>query len=149
MEAVSKLAVRFRQAVEEEISTSDYVDVELNSFPLGSCEVSSQMFALYLISLDYENVKLTFNKRNKLDLTDYRKDSHVWIVIDDELIIDLTGDQYSDCSEPVIVSKNSDFHNSFTLHDIREVTGTCLIRPGCTSGYSNFYRKVVTRLENA
>ncbi len=149
MEVLSKLAVRFRQAVEEEISISDYVDVELNSFPVGSCEVTSQMFALYLISLNYENVKLTFNKRNKLDLSDYRKDSHVWIVVGGELIIDLTGDQYSDCSEPVIVSKNSKFHNSFSLKNIREVTGTCLFRPGCTSGYSNFYKRVSKRLEKA
>lgn len=142
MESIVKLANKFREKIELEISNSDYVDVELNSFPLGSCEVTSQMFGLFLLSCGFNNVKLTFNQRRKLDLTDYRKDSHVWIVINDLFVVDLTGDQYSDCNEKVIISKDHKFHKSFYFVAYRKLDRICLSRPGCPTGYSKFYQKI-------
>ncbi|USD30057.1 hypothetical protein J8Z24_08305 [Pseudoalteromonas sp. SCSIO 43201] len=144
MEQIERIAREFRYAINEAISESGYVGGELDTFPIASCEVTSQMLGLYLLELGYENVIATFNQRPKREPSEIGSDSHVWLVVNGSVIVDITADQYDDCINEVVVSENSKFHQTFTYYSNRELD---LSRPG-SSGYSEFYEQVKQRLQN-
>ena len=78
----------------------------LNSFPRGACGLSSEFLGKYLIDLGFTNVKRVSGKRNF--------ETHAWLSVDD-LIVDITSDQFPDGLSPVYIGELSIFHKSFTL----------------------------------
>lgn len=141
MDKLNFLAKKVRDAIEQVISTSAYVDCELCNFPSGSCEVSSVMVGLYLQANGISDVVQTVGKRNNGD------NNHVWLTVEDRYILDITADQFEDCEYGVIVAESTDFHEKFEVYDTRPVDFSYLVRPG-SEGYGNFYSKVLAELQN-
>ena len=143
VEEVYEIAVRVRSAIESQIAAASYVDCELKKFPRGSCEISSVILGLYLKSKGYENVFQGVG--NRPIPNDMNKSNHVWLVLNNEIIVDITADQFNDCEERVIVGRESKFHKTFKQYALRPIDETYLNRFGST-GYRDFYLKVLSQL---
>ena len=122
IETLTKIATEFREALQLEISSRPFVVNELKNFPSGSCDFASKLLSLYLSSIGLSDVKLVFAARpNPEDGSDYRSQCHVWILVGEKIIMDVTGSQFNDCFTDVIVSENSEFHSTFSAHERRDV----------------------------
>lgn len=133
-------AKKVRDAVEQVISTSEYVDCELRNFPSGSCEVSSVIVGLYLQHIGIFDVVQTVGNRDN-------GNNHVWLTVEGRYILDITADQFEDCEHEVIVAESTDFHETFEVYDTRPVDLSYLVRPG-SEAYGKFYSKVLAKLQN-
>jgi hypothetical protein len=78
----------------------------LNSFPRRACGISSEFLGKYLIDLGFTNVKRVSGTRGSK--------THAWLSVDN-LIVDITSDQFTDGLAPVYIGELSIFHKSFTL----------------------------------
>ncbi|OCH02722.1 hypothetical protein [Aliivibrio fischeri] len=138
------VATLVRELIENVISEYSYVDIELQSFPSGACEVSSVILGLYLKE-NYElKIVQSVGKRSALD-DEYSNNNHVWLTVNDSIIVDITADQFDDCSSKVFVGSNSGFHNTFEIYDTRPLDFSYLIRRG-SEGYGKVYKEVVSRM---
>lgn len=94
--------IKFRVAVEECIND---IGMEwFNHFPLGCCLDTSLMLAKYFHAKGFGISELVSGCRENK--------SHAWLELDG-LIIDITADQFDEVSEKIIVTKESEFHDSF------------------------------------
>ncbi|MEF1231151.1 hypothetical protein QTO02_27395, partial [Vibrio fortis] len=99
LEAVTTLV---RELIENIVSESTYVDVELQNFPSGACEVSSVILGLYLKENFDVNVIQSVGKRPSPDC-EYSENNHVWLTVNESVVVDITADQFDDFSSKVFV----------------------------------------------
>lgn len=137
------IALATREKIELAIKELPYVDVELQSFPSGACEVASVILGLHLKSVFGLDVVQSVGKRSILN--DYRENNHVWLTIDNSIIIDITADQFDDYQDQVFVGTDSAFHSSFEVYDTRPVDFSYLVRRG-SEGYTGIYQHVSSSL---
>jgi len=107
-EAVRDAAERFRKAIEETDETR--LPIALQEFPLGSAGDATPLLGTFLIEsglgkFDYVSGQRGGDRK-------HRWTTHAWLQ-QGPLIVDITADQYRDCDEPVIVSRNSVWHEQF------------------------------------
>ncbi|MCC4800269.1 hypothetical protein BCT30_05100 [Enterovibrio norvegicus] len=140
------VATLVRKIIENVVSESTYVDVELQNFPSGSCEVSSVILGLYLKDKYDINVVQSVGKRPSPDC-DYSENNHVWLTVNETVVVDITADQFDDFSSKVFVGRDSAFHDTFEVYDIRPLDFSYLLRRG-SEGYGSIYKEVSTRMEN-
>jgi len=81
----------------------------MSQFPKAWCGVTARALGGYLLSQGFESVQYVLGYRGAI--------SHAWLELGD-IIIDITADQFDDCSERIIVAKESEFHNRFVI-DLR------------------------------
>jgi len=82
-----------------------YLPVTLHDFPRGACGDAALLLAKHLDQLGFGTFQYMLGERNG--------HSHAWLERDD-LIIDITGDQFEDGPEAVFVSnKGSAWHDGF------------------------------------
>lgn len=118
MEYIKLLAEKFRTAIEDakENGEKDTLDF-FQRFPLGCCGDASDLLAQYLS----DNGIKTFQVRG--DYYDPEPQSHAWLSTEDNIVIDITGDQfkyskiYKHFDIPVYVGCESDFHKMFEDRD--------------------------------
>ncbi len=100
-------AERFRRCLEE-------LDAELGHpflrFPAGSCGDASRLLGQWLTDHGLSNLVYATAER--------REKSHAWLE-SDELIIDITADQFEDGPGAVYVGKDRSFHGQFQ-DEVRE-----------------------------
>ncbi|PKG64723.1 MULTISPECIES: hypothetical protein [Pseudoalteromonas] len=137
---IAKLVESFKHALICEINEAKFVDAELSGFPFGSCEVTSQMLALFLESQGVRGVTYTLNQ-----LGDY---FHYWVVVDDKLIIDLTAHQFSSCISDCIITSDSLFHKPYKFKKAHKPSYDLLERQGSLYGYTRFYKSILDRVKN-
>jgi hypothetical protein len=101
------ICTQFREALEKDVD--DY-PVIMGSFPLGCCGVVSRALGGYLMEIGYKSVEYVSGFSNKK--------SHAWIEIDD-WIVDITADQFNDCDERIIITKDRSFHSKFLTNKTR------------------------------
>ncbi|MFA0539034.1 hypothetical protein AB4518_21875 [Vibrio sp. 10N.222.54.E8] len=140
------VATLVRKVIKKVVSESTYVDVELQRFPSGSCEVSSVILGLYLRDKYAVNVVQSVGKRPSPEC-EYSENNHVWLTVNETIVVDITADQFDDCLEKVFVGRDSAFHDTFEVYDTRPVDFSCLLRRG-SEGYGHIYKEVVTRMAN-
>ena len=102
------LSVEFREAILK--SNKNMLPVTLHNFPNGACGDASLLLGDYLYSIGYSQVAYVSGWRNN--------QSHAWIEIDD-VIIDITADQFSEKKDAVIVTTDKSWHNQF-IEEARE-----------------------------
>nr|WP_217516154.1 hypothetical protein [Vibrio metschnikovii] len=139
-----ELVKKFWTAFEEELNSSDYLDSELCSFPNGSCEITSQMLALYLKSSGINNVVYTRNKTNQLEIGSI----HYWVVVEDRIIIDLTAHQFKEFEGSAICDVDSEFHRLFKQLRVNSPELESLERPSSRAN-TQFFERLMSRLERA
>jgi hypothetical protein len=92
----------------------------LPGFPSGCCGWVSWIIGHYLrFECNFDPVHVCGGR----SATD-GYENHEWIEIDG-MIVDITSDQYHDNQEPVIVSKNSEWHKQWEIEvrsSVREIT---------------------------
>lgn len=85
---VKDLAYKFVEAIIETKSNGEFKD-RMSSFPFGCCDDVCDLFAYYLLH-NYGIVTIQFNAFIESEDT-----YHNWLVLEDEIIIDLTIKQFS------------------------------------------------------
>jgi hypothetical protein len=88
--------------------------IGMQTFPQGACGDSSLILGSILYEMGFTSIKYICGTRGSHDDSTWR--THAWIRLDD-LVIDITADQFEDVSDPVIVTKNSLWHNQFEIDD--------------------------------
>lgn len=140
------VATLMREMIENVVSESTYVDIELQRFPSGACEVSSVILGLYLKEKYDVNVVQSVGKRPSPEC-EYSENNHVWLTVNENVVVDITADQFDDFSSKVFVGRNSAFHDTFEVYDTRPVDFSYLSRRG-SEGYGGIYKEVATRMAN-
>jgi hypothetical protein len=102
-------AARFRNAIER-CPRNDLPT--LRSFPRGSCGDASILLGEYLHQAGHGQWDYVAGER-ELDLH-----SHAWLE-HDEMIVDITADQFDDVTEPVIVTSDRSWHRQFSYPEPR------------------------------
>jgi hypothetical protein len=108
------IANKFRSAFEE----TDLSEAPgfLPGFPEGCCSWASYMIGNYL---KYELGLNPIEIQAERDAYD-GNDPHSWIVVND-IIIDITSDEFDDSNEKVIVSSNSEWHKGWEVVNEAEI----------------------------
>ncbi|MCP4163865.1 MAG: hypothetical protein GY760_27710 [Deltaproteobacteria bacterium] len=97
------------------------------NFPKGTCGDTSDLLAQWLIEKGFDNVKCVCGQKNG--------EPHAWLELND-LIIDITSDQFDDGLSPVYIGRNRDFHDTFNKQNSTEP----IIPPYLTDAYKQFHR---------
>lgn len=112
---IFQLAEKFRNAILRANANGEFFrDGFIERFPGGNCGIVCDLLGRYL--LEYANVRswCTFGK--------IESESHVWLTLENESIVDITGDQYSNRTGmlhydlPVYVGRIDAFHKQFRLN---------------------------------
>lgn len=97
-----------------------------NGFPAGCCGDTSDLIGLYLKSSYGVHSEYVLGK----GLGNNRNQTHAWLMCDG-YIIDITADQFNSIGynqECVIISQNSEFHESFSRFERHEINAKNLNR---------------------
>ena len=117
MTNLEKLVTEFRMALDHAHSSGDFIhDPAFWNFPNGCCGDTCVLLGEYLYThgIETDYVCGTWYGPN------YRHQTHVWLVTKENLIIDITGDQFKDQTtfynfdEPVYVGSSNSFYNLFS-----------------------------------
>lgn len=127
------LVRRFRAALEEAVEDAMLSLPAFDKFPRGCCGDASDLLARYLLEsgIRTSGVSGTFRSAGFESAQ-----THMWLIDEDGLIIDITGDQFRfnplllNYSEPVYYGPEDDFHRLF------EIDG-CNINVGEFERYNN------------
>ncbi|MCR9777538.1 hypothetical protein NB609_16100 [Vibrio parahaemolyticus] len=139
-----KIATNVRELLQQVIDEADFVDVELQGFPSGSCEISSVMLGLILQDIGHQVVLKVAKRPIPNDTNTY---NHVWLYVDNRFTVDITADQFEDCNDMVVVSEQSDFHETFEIYRTDKVSKSVL-KGGVSQGYMQEFEKVVGLLKH-
>lgn len=96
------LTLKFRNAIEK--CDKSLLPVSFKHFPAASCKDSSLLLSIYLKENDFGEFYYVLGERGKL--------SHCWLM-QDNVVVDITADQFDDQQNKVIVLANSEWHNLF------------------------------------
>ena len=117
-----KVASAFRNAIIEAKKSDEFnFRDRMHRFPVGCCDDSCDLLGFYL----WEKYKIHTNERS--GYYDVEMSNHVWLITDDKIIIDITGDQFGDKWESVYVGLEIGNYEKFTRvvtqknFDIREL----------------------------
>lgn len=103
VEEAFEIAQRFRSALDQGSLTCEW----LRTFPLGTCGLVSRMLGEYMRDQGLGVWYYCDGWHGSFDGT-----SHAWIIQED-VIADITADQFGVGQGPVLVTRNSDWHRSF------------------------------------
>lgn len=144
MEYIKLLAKKFRDAIEcaKENGERDKLHFFLK-FPRGCCGDASDLLAKYLS----DNGIKTFQIRG--DYFEPTPQSHTWLSTEDNIIIDITGDQFSNnvlydyFDIPVYVGLESDFHKKFQNRNYYRNTDFDVIDNTAKYQLNDLYQKIM------
>lgn len=118
----------------------------LNSFPNGSCFLSSSLLGMYLQQQGAENVKL-ISANVDSDESPYIK-SHAWLEVDDKYV-DITGSQFSNITNARITVQNK--HSSewiFAYAQVAKKHGTYREQEPDFDGHLDLYNLILSRINS-
>lgn len=139
---VRKLALNFREAIERAKASGEQNQFFLK-FPQGCCGDASDLLAQYLIKHDISSVYVCGTYYGR---TIEERQSHAWLKLNDELIVDITGDQFSNkevfqyFNESVWCGPLSDFHRLFVINQECKETGLESLGKESQERLSNIYQ---------
>ena len=85
----------------------------MGTFPSGCCRPTSQLLATYLVT-EAKVPMVSFVSGQRAHSSGRKGwESHVWVSAGGH-IIDITADQYPEVSEPVLVTDDPSWHDTFT-----------------------------------
>lgn len=108
-EQIRIICQQFRKALEQADNAPSY----MSKFPHGWCGCTSRALGGYLASRGYSSLEYVSGYRGM--------QNHAWIE-KNGLIIDITADQFNDCDKRIIISRDSDFHRTFSNIKSRSIS---------------------------
>ena len=119
----------FRNAIDKAAIDGKFAnDCRFSHFPNGCCDDTCYLLSQYLIEHGYLCEVIT---GSYYDGDPQNNLSHSWIMMEDETVIDITGDQFNynsifDFHEPVYIGKETRMHKLFSEDRFVENGGICL-----------------------
>lgn len=122
MKEIKEMATKFRIAIESAKNERRFtVDQCFRNFPNGCCGITAELLAKFLMDNGIKS-KLTYiagtYREQSLELP-----SHAWLKIENNIVVDITGDQFKYYPEPlnfnetVYVGLYNDFYNLFEIDE--------------------------------
>ena len=148
MKNIKKLAEQFRKAMDIAKDLGDFNNnPALCQFPCGCCTVASGLLAQFLLENGIQTYEFygTYRDENEIQ-------SHEWLLTKDDMIIDITGDQFKynpiflNYDVPVYVGIMDDFHKLFERDQeyIHENTGLTSFSGTIRQSLSMVYNKIIS-----
>ena len=142
IEKTREAATDFRNAIE---ICAPSLGISFKSFPRGSCGDAAPLLGTYLIEqglCEFQYMLGDYGKR-----TDINWSSHAWLQLDN-LVVDITADQFPEITEKVIVQDFSKWHtklNGVPQHvaDYRSYNAYTV------SFLSSMYFKIIANIKKA
>lgn len=106
MEQLEIFARLFRTAIEQ--TPRDSLPITLQKFPAGACGDATLLLGHYLKSQGLGDFEYVQGQRGEAE----DRHSHAWLRQED-ILIDITADQFSEIDAPVIVTNDTAWHDSF------------------------------------
>lgn len=120
MQKIKELAIRFRSAIDGAKSDGRFMaDQNFINFPRGCCGITSELLARFLIDNGVDGTIICMYGTYYDDSLGWP--SHSWLRINNDLIVDITGDQFEfyprpiNFKEPVYVGPYTRFHRMFEI----------------------------------
>ncbi len=111
IEELLPIVTKFRRAIEEadlsRQSIGEEASLRMQDFPSGACAEVTRILGIFLTT--EHNVEPLVSKGGQIEKEEKWWGTHHWLEHDD-IIIDITADQFPMNSEKVIVNNNSQFH---------------------------------------
>ena len=146
---IKKLANQFRNAIDQARDVGEFdKDFSFYKFPRGCCGDASDLLAQYLLDNDIRTYYVCGTYSNG---SFESVQSHAWLLTDDQIIIDISGDQFRSNSEflnydrTVYIGTEDKFHGLFKVEDrdVRENMGLDALGDMCQSRLIELYSKIV------
>lgn len=112
LDKIRQLSTQFRQACQEYAWKTD--DYFFRHFPKYCCGYASEMLECYLLNNGIDNLKHVIGEKTGSQGT------HAWTIIGENLIVDITLDQFSDSYPPVYIGEPLPIHKEFCNRIIRD-----------------------------
>ena len=123
-------AKKFRLALEKAKSTDEFrKDILFRNFPTGCCGDTCYLLGQYLL---HKGIRTKYVCGTYYGDGSENIQSHAWLMTDNRVIIDITGDQFKYhthllCNNrPVYVGEMDDFYSLFEVEE-RDIRDTCNI----------------------
>ena len=155
MHDVEVLARKFRNAIDAAIREGDPViskDACFSRFPIGCCGDACDLLGQFLLD---HNIRTYYVCGTYRDGVFENTQSHAWLLTEEDVIIDITGDQFHTDSNflcynyRVYYGKEDDFHKLFDVgyFDIYEYKGLVEFDLFAQIRLVGLYRKICEYLE--
>ena len=146
---IKRLANNFRNAIDIARELGEFErDLSFCNFPRGCCGDTSDLLAQFLLENDIRTYYVcgTFRRGSFENFQ-----SHAWLLMDNQIIIDITGDQFRNnpdflnYDKSVYVGAEDDFHRLFEVEDrnVRENFGLDALGSFCQPRLYGLYRKII------
>ncbi len=132
--------INFKTAIES--SNPSARPIGLREFPFGSCSDASFILGSYLKHLGYGEFKHICGQRGTHE--DNSWTTHAWLEKND-LIIDITCNQFEEVTEDLIISDSSIWHLSFS-RDSSEIADVYLRDEGALVALAPFYEYLLNKM---
>jgi len=113
--------------------------IGLQAFPKGACSDASFLLGSYLTRLGYGQFNVVCGKRGSV--IENTRTSHAWLKMN-ELIIDITCNQFEEVTDEIIVSKTSNWHSNFKI-DSTEIADVHIRDKGAAVPLSPFFETIL------
>ena len=151
MKDIIHLANQFREAIEvAKKERAFYKDFLFRNFPVGCCDDTCDLLAQFLLDNDIEIYRVHGTYRDGL-FEDIQ--SHTWLLTDNQIIIDIAGDQFRHTphllnnNKSVYVGAENHFYRLFEVDSIDAHKGIDALGDGCQDRLNELYRKIMRYIE--
>ena len=112
LQLIEQLAFGLRRAIEQ--LPRSVLPASLSWFPKGACGDASLLLGAYLVDNGFSGFNYVCGERGNHDAGTWT--THAWVA-KDELVVDITADQFSDAPAGVIIADPSLWHKTFTAYN--------------------------------
>ena len=144
MKSIWSMVAQFRAAIEDAQSVGEFDSDYFGRFPRGCCGDTSDMLAQYLVE---HGIKTKYIVGTYWDDETGDSQSHAWLLLNEETIIDITGDQFQynpvflNFNKQVYIGPMDAFHRLFEVEPwgIRDLDRL-------DARQKNLYRKIIKHI---
>jgi len=142
MNDIKRLVNQFREAIDEARDAGEFnKDSSFGRFPRGCCGDASDLLAQFLLENDIKTYYVGGT---------YKDWFHAWLITSNEIIIDITGDQFKydpdflKYDKPVYIGGKDAFHKLFIVEDrnVYENFGLKSLGDMCLPRLIELYEKI-------
>ncbi|PMN67075.1 hypothetical protein [Enterovibrio norvegicus] len=105
-----------------------FVPSEFDSFPRGACEVTSLWLGKMLMEIGFQDIHVCNGSHRKP--TGGSANNHVWLFVNSKFYVDITGNQFKECGQEIVVSNEIPKYLSnyfpFTKTPLEKYLAVCL-----------------------
>ena len=132
-------STRFRKAIEQYIDSSPHK--LLAKFPAGCCKITSFLLARRFVEQGFGKAKYVWGYRSIFNYS-----SHGWLQFDN-LIVDITADQFESGNPSVTVTFDQSFYLQFKPHKFFDYDSYMQFSESYKRDHDEIYNSIISTLE--